>query len=221
MRFYIRCYDCLSVSALDNSNDFFTMKKELRSYKCLCNGNLELMGHVQATRLVTDSLGAPCDGRCTNAKGPICDCHCFGANHGTQKLVVWTKDAGGIPKGENLPVNFEEATWYHSKIADIKTRLVMLRAWHDAQLSSTWDSNKRFVWNSLWSIRASLKKAEYAKTHKAREKWFDKCLDVAAQALNRTTQQCVYCEMDNRDNLRVTGDLHSKDCKNAESGERR
>lgn len=32
---------------------------------------------------VTD---CPCDGRCTSAKGPNCDCSCGGANHGADYL---------------------------------------------------------------------------------------------------------------------------------------
>lgn len=45
-------------------------------------------------RVVSDT---PCDGRCTNAKGPSCDCPCKGANHGTSRVIQRTVDAGRAP----------------------------------------------------------------------------------------------------------------------------
>ena len=37
--------------------------------------------------LLSPEYLTPCDGRCTNAKGPSCDCKCHGANHGTGRLI--------------------------------------------------------------------------------------------------------------------------------------
>ena len=55
-----------------------------------CKGYIlghKIMGKVYGSHLVTVTLAPPCDGRCTNAQGPSCDCLCGGANHGSKKLV--------------------------------------------------------------------------------------------------------------------------------------
>lgn len=48
-------------------------------------------------RLVEEGQAAPCDGRCTNAVGPTCDCVCGGRNHGTKALVTVSFDRGPVP----------------------------------------------------------------------------------------------------------------------------
>jgi hypothetical protein len=45
------------------------------------------MGEVQGDKYVKTENRPPCDGRCTHASGPHCDCACHGANHGSGKLV--------------------------------------------------------------------------------------------------------------------------------------
>jgi len=89
-RWYIRCTDCLTVSAVD---------AEPHGARCACGGAIESMGRVTRWgRLGRDTLDVPCDARCTNATGPRCDCPCGGENHGTRRLVTVTQDAGGIPQ---------------------------------------------------------------------------------------------------------------------------
>jgi|ERR1051325_3043711 hypothetical protein len=69
-----------------------------------CKGLIEhhkIMGKVHRNRLVNIELQTPCDGRCTGAQGPSCDCQCGGANHGSNKLVEVIRDAGAIPKDAN------------------------------------------------------------------------------------------------------------------------
>jgi hypothetical protein len=57
-----------------------------------------LMGRVNArNRLMVTGLECPCDGRCTGAVGPNCDCSCGGANHGSHRLITVNKDAGAVP----------------------------------------------------------------------------------------------------------------------------
>lgn len=45
-------------------------------------------GHKIKASLVTATLNEakPCDGRCTGAHGPVCNCSCAGANHGADYL---------------------------------------------------------------------------------------------------------------------------------------
>jgi hypothetical protein len=39
----------------------------------------------------------PCDARCTNAKGPSCNCSCGGANHGAGHAVDLRCDSVALP----------------------------------------------------------------------------------------------------------------------------
>jgi hypothetical protein len=56
-----------------------------------------IMGRVQGRRLRLEDLAPVCDGRCTNARGPNCDCHCLGEHHGTARVVARSVDAGKVP----------------------------------------------------------------------------------------------------------------------------
>lgn len=59
---------------------------------------LSLMGRVDRNRLFVSGLACPCDGRCTNAVGPSCDCSCGGKNHGSGRLVEIVRDNGAAPR---------------------------------------------------------------------------------------------------------------------------
>ncbi|NDC37707.1 MAG: hypothetical protein EBZ48_06600 [Proteobacteria bacterium] len=75
--YYHKCNDCLTpFSSTERKVDV-----------CDCNGSVSFMGVVQGDKYVKTEDRAPCDGRCTHASGPMCDCACNGANHGTGRLV--------------------------------------------------------------------------------------------------------------------------------------
>ncbi len=81
-RYFVRCADCLGVWAVES-------EREPLAAECgVCGGPVECMGAVArdgwAVRTVME---CPCDERCTNAKGPKCDCSCGGKNHGSHRLV--------------------------------------------------------------------------------------------------------------------------------------
>lgn len=57
-----------------------------------------VMGRVEKKRLVNAAMRCPCDGRCTGATGPNCECSCGGVNHGTGRLIAVEIDAGGVPR---------------------------------------------------------------------------------------------------------------------------
>ena len=57
-----------------------------------------IMGEVIGQRIGWHVSESPCDGRCTGAKGPTCDCPCGGINHGTGRVVVRKVDAGPAPR---------------------------------------------------------------------------------------------------------------------------
>ncbi|CAM6003868.1 unnamed protein product [Sphagnum balticum] len=51
---------------------------------------------VQGDKYVKTENRPPCDGRCTHASGPHCDCMCHGANHGTGKMVTTVVVGGKV-----------------------------------------------------------------------------------------------------------------------------
>ena len=62
--YYHKCNDCLTpFSSTERHIDF-----------CDCNGSVEFMGVVQGDKYVKTENRSPCDGRCTHAHGPSCDC---------------------------------------------------------------------------------------------------------------------------------------------------
>jgi hypothetical protein len=67
------------------------------------------MGRVEKTNLVRDSIKAACDLRCTNAMGPKCDCVCSNANHGTYRLVTYSKVVGKLEVVNKDLLNDNEA----------------------------------------------------------------------------------------------------------------
>lgn len=96
-RNFYRCADCLSVVAVDGRR---------QRIQCACGGELEHMGRVEGDRLTQTKYLCPCDGRCTGALGPNCDCQCGGANHGSGRVVEVQVDAG---RAVARPVNLAQA----------------------------------------------------------------------------------------------------------------
>lgn len=93
-RWYLRCGDCLSVIAVDTTNP-------PGGKPCVCGGRYVALGKVhKASRsawLETTEHVCPCDGRCTGARGPSCDCSCGGENHGSNLLVEVVVVEGKVP----------------------------------------------------------------------------------------------------------------------------
>ena len=88
-RWYWRCTDCLGVAAVDG---------RCAAPKCPCGGMCECMGQVSGYRLTSAIHLCPCDGRCTGATGPSCECQCGGENHGTGAVVRVIVDRGPVPE---------------------------------------------------------------------------------------------------------------------------
>ena len=77
MLYYHKCNDCLTPFA----------STEPKIDTCDCLGSVTFMGIVHGDKYVQTANRAPCDGRCTQASGPVCDCGCGGVNHGTGRVV--------------------------------------------------------------------------------------------------------------------------------------
>lgn len=91
--YYHKCNDCLT--------PFSSTYKKVDL--CDCGGDITFMGQVHGDKFVKTENRPPCDGRCTHACGPTCDCACGGANHGTGKLVSVVVHEGKI-KANGLSV---------------------------------------------------------------------------------------------------------------------
>jgi hypothetical protein len=78
MLYYHKCNDCLT--------PFSSIEKKVDI--CDCGGSIAYMGIVQGDKWEKTEQRAPCDGRCTHAHGPHCDCSCGGVNHGTGRVVA-------------------------------------------------------------------------------------------------------------------------------------
>lgn len=64
----------------------------------ICDQPVNHLGHVSGNKLAKLEDRCPCDGRCTGATGPNCDCQCGGINHGSGRLVTVEIITGNIPK---------------------------------------------------------------------------------------------------------------------------
>lgn len=86
MLYYHKCNDCLTpFSSTERHIDL-----------CDCEGKVTYMGVVQGDKYVKSENRAPCDGRCTHAHGPSCDCQCGGVNHGTGRVVMTVVKEGKV-----------------------------------------------------------------------------------------------------------------------------
>lgn len=90
-RYFLSCNYCERVMAV-NLEEGTTIEEVAQSACPLCNEKeLRIMGRVEKSNIVREGKKAACDARCTNARGPLCDCLCLGPNHGTGKLVSYDK----------------------------------------------------------------------------------------------------------------------------------
>lgn len=119
-RFCYRCSDCLFVS--------FTEELTKDSLECAgCGGKIEYMGRVAPkwNRLFTVETRCACDGRCTGALGPCCDCSCGGVNHGTGAVVKIVRDLGAVPKlsARDADAQYAAAVEYRRAVEAAKGRM--------------------------------------------------------------------------------------------------
>lgn len=86
MLYYHKCLDCLT--------PFSSAEKKIDL--CDCDGPVILMGIVHGDKFIQHGNRPACDGRCTHAHGPSCDCACGGANHGTGRTVSVVVSEGKV-----------------------------------------------------------------------------------------------------------------------------
>jgi len=107
-RHFLKCAFCerpMSVNVETPAEIKFILEQA-----CPLCGELALryMGRVEKTNLVKNGVKSACDLRCTNAIGPKCDCVCLNENHGTHRLVVFSKIVGKLEVVEKDLLNDNE-----------------------------------------------------------------------------------------------------------------
>lgn len=175
VRHFYRCLSCLEVFAVDGPElkPIFVAGNRYERGRCDCGGLIDHMGRVAAnqTDLVVDKELCPCDDRCTNAKGPECNCKCHGANHGSKAVIKVTVVVGEVPKivpkrplAERLAIVEEARKAYIAAFEriDAKTNGAASKAKKGEYVAS------RTVWWEQKVLRDNLRKAAMLKTHKGR-----------------------------------------------------
>ncbi len=92
-RYAIRCRDCLTVAFAELDANEAAVAHECSA----CAGRIEIMGEVFGALIGRREYCSACDDRCTNAKGPNCDCPCGGKNHGSGAVVEVKRITGKAP----------------------------------------------------------------------------------------------------------------------------
>ena len=165
-RHFYRCLKCLEVMALGET-------VETAKAKCAaCLGQLEYMGQAKRARLTIETLGCPCDERCTHARGPNCECQCNGANHGSGIVCVIERDMGGVPtlKPQNVDACRRRAAEFDQARAEVIARIKANVPEWDAFCQRVTLPYDR--WQECSIARDRLARATMNKTHTGRMKAF-------------------------------------------------
>lgn len=162
-RHYYRCTDCLSVCVV--RHDGWSGKR----LDCdACNGALEHMGYVRGEAcLEKRHLLCPCNGACTGALGPNCECQCGGENHGRglECFITECQHQGGVPRvkpRDDVSARIRAAEYREARSAIM------------ARVPSLYDEDGRRVYLSgeLFNKRCGalglVVKADKARSHKGR-----------------------------------------------------
>lgn len=165
-RWFYRCGLCLAVCA---------STLPYQKLACECGGEFRTLGKVAFNRLTEEYKGAPCDGSCTHARGPQCDCVCGGKYHGSGMVVQILCDRGPIPVA--LGGSKERAEEFQAAIVAAQARIAAMpgNAEYDAGTwlpYDTWTANKK--------ARKDLHSARGMQVHSLRMK---KLAKVAAPAM--------------------------------------
>jgi len=163
-RYYLKCTYCERPLAIEcEKEELVNVSKSLCP---LCTHKelpLTVMGRVEGVKnkLIVDGVKSVCDARCTNAVGPHCDCVCSKVNHGTHRLVTYSKENGTLSVVDQKLLEGNET--YLAKIKELAEQKQNFR-----QLILAWMNNKFGATEKLYK--------EYRMNYSARltnEQWND------------------------------------------------
>lgn len=154
---YYRCEgDCLEIIAVEGT-------LELDDRCSVCNGRWSHMGRVSQNQLVvgTEHLSV-CNHSCTHAAGPICDCRCNSANHGTGRVVERTI-VNGIP--HIPPYDLDKAVKRRNEYRPLRKEIE--RKVEAFKWAAGYDSHLRIYafLTHCWRVRDAYKKIKNLKSH--------------------------------------------------------
>jgi hypothetical protein len=161
-RYYYRCADCLTAMVAEEG-----LRK---STVCACGGKLRMMGEVRRHRVVNVELHTPCDGRCTGAQGPACDCQCGGENHGSMRVVKVVTDLGPARvTAVDGDVQIARAQEYRQLVIEVDEaiRASYLGPTFEARKVGAWVADIT-RWHACEHIAAGRARAIKLKTHNGR-----------------------------------------------------
>lgn len=162
-RTYLRCRDCLTTVVVEG-------KVAANPTCAACGGTFARVGVVKAARVFRLEERCACDGRCTNAPGPSCDCSCGGVNHGTGRVVTVEVEIG------RAVVRTPDAATAKARAKQFKDAVFMLNAAIGQKFRGDLDNYKagrwvpRDVWDAIRSVHDRRRRAVAGKVHKARIK---------------------------------------------------
>ena len=172
-RHFWKCADCLTVVAVETEIKPTYDNRGYPHYATCgaCSGEMEYIGRVERNRLVRTDHVCPCDGRCTNATGPSCDCQCGGANHGSGVLVPVTVEIGQLPRIEVKPDAAKRADEYRALYQQVRA------AWDARYREITERKRCEYLSGGAYSLFlegqdqwAQVRKARSLRTHAGRQK---------------------------------------------------
>lgn len=167
-RFY-KCGLCLGAFAVEGERLPYNAE-------CDCGGTLSGMGLVKRDRLTEGYIGTPCDHRCTMAAGPSCDCKCGGENHGSQALVIMTRDLGAVPRMASGSIDHEKRHARRDEYLEAKREAESLRDSVGGDNGSYWAPSPRR------KLVAAIRKSERSKAHHHRMKLLRDAMTIARGA---------------------------------------
>jgi hypothetical protein len=106
-----------------------------------------------------------CDLRCTNAIGPKCDCVCLNENHGTHRLVVFSKIVGKLEVVEKDLLNDNET--YLARIKrmavaknSIKVKVITFLTYKYREVLAAYAKTKYLNSTDYWKYQEYRKKLQ-------------------------------------------------------------
>jgi hypothetical protein len=181
-RYFYRCNDCLTVAVTEVELKPVYNDRGYAEYATCdaCGGNCEYMGKTSGSFMVRTQLECPCDGRCTGAIGPSCDCSCGGENHGSGRLVEVVVEVGKLPRLKIAPDACKKAEEFRALVTQVKA------AW-DARYKRVFELKRESYLNqgqySLYcdGVRSweAIRRAKSIAVHGTRMKRLAKLLEVA------------------------------------------
>lgn len=188
-----RCIDCLTVVFTDEkiADTWDKNRGNILVAECgACGGRMEYLGATTwnaGTVRRIESWQCACDGRCTSATGPSCDCQCGGENHGTGRVVPVYRDQA-VPRVMAPADAVGKAAEYRGLVAEFKAAHDRKYGWiNRKKAAGEWIENYDFYMDGQYSWKSFIK-AKSIRTHAGRNKKLRAL--IAVRGSPKSSQDC-------------------------------